>query len=371
MRHDVMVVDVFADSSREGPGAKRVVAVASFATSVRGSTALRAFGPVYCVFTSRAPVKWLEMRTKRIWLLSGLLLVASLDAFSWTRPAHMVSAAVAYDDLLVRDQQVIDEIMELMSHHPDPGPFQVAIGRATGTERTQRIFLEMARWPDDIRGGFQDHPTWHYAFRPYVDPQDPPPHKPLDVIAGSAFSALALNIEIATDPRAASSERAVALCWIFHLVGDLHQPLHTAQLFSSKYPNGDHGGSSEYVLDASTGGEPQTFHWYWDDSVHRDGEPQAVLVRARQLEEAFPRERFKELSKDPAHASDITGWAAESYLLASSFTYRVALSDERATAKPPPASYVEQMKTSAERRLTLAGYRLADLLRRIFAGPTG
>jgi len=30
--------------------------------------------------------------------------------------------------------------------------------------------------------------------------------------------------------------RAIALAWLFHLVGDVHQPLHTVQLFSREYP---------------------------------------------------------------------------------------------------------------------------------------
>jgi hypothetical protein len=31
---------------------------------------------------------------------------------------------------------------------------------------------------------------------------------------------------------------AVALAWLFHLVGDIHQPLHTAQLFTADYLTG-------------------------------------------------------------------------------------------------------------------------------------
>jgi hypothetical protein len=30
--------------------------------------------------------------------------------------------------------------------------------------------------------------------------------------------------------------KAIALAWLFHLVGDIHQPLHTAQLFTPEYP---------------------------------------------------------------------------------------------------------------------------------------
>jgi S1/P1 Nuclease len=37
--------------------------------------------------------------------------------------------------------------------------------------------------------------------------------------------------------------KAIALAWLFHLVGDIHQPLHTAQLFTFEYPKGDRGGN--------------------------------------------------------------------------------------------------------------------------------
>ena len=39
-----------------------------------------------------------------------------------------------------------------------------------------------------------------------------------------------------------AERKAIALAWLFHLVGDVHQPLHTAQLFTIDYPNGDRGG---------------------------------------------------------------------------------------------------------------------------------
>jgi hypothetical protein len=33
-----------------------------------------------------------------------------------------------------------------------------------------------------------------------------------------------------------AERKAIALAWLFHLVGDIHQPLHTAQLFTVEYP---------------------------------------------------------------------------------------------------------------------------------------
>jgi hypothetical protein len=56
------------------------------------------------------------------------------------------------------------------------------------------------------------------------------------------LTALADNGEIAaSDPD--PQKKAIALSWLFHLVGDVHQPLHTSQLFSVDYPKGDQGGN--------------------------------------------------------------------------------------------------------------------------------
>jgi S1/P1 Nuclease len=39
-----------------------------------------------------------------------------------------------------------------------------------------------------------------------------------------------------------SERRAVALAWLFHLVADIHQPLHTAQLFTVESPKATKAG---------------------------------------------------------------------------------------------------------------------------------
>jgi hypothetical protein len=35
-----------------------------------------------------------------------------------------------------------------------------------------------------------------------------------------------------TDP----ARKSIALTWLFHLVGDIHQPLHSVQIFTTDYP---------------------------------------------------------------------------------------------------------------------------------------
>lgn len=66
------------------------------------------------------------------------------------------------------------------------------------------------------------------------------------------LTAMAENERIvkkASDPE----QRAIALAWLFHLVGDIQQPLHAAQLFTADYPNGDRGANEICVRVTETG----------------------------------------------------------------------------------------------------------------------
>ncbi|WP_129644515.1 S1/P1 nuclease [Peristeroidobacter agariperforans] len=298
----------------------------------------------------------------------ALLLAVTLPcstALAWSRPGHMVSAAIAYDELNAQDRRIVDRVVALAEKHPDRGAFEVAIGRAKGEERGRRMFLELARWPDDTRGSIHDHPTWHYWSRPIVDKSSPPAKLPEDVPQGAAYEAFALSLSVASDSRASAGERAVALAWIFHLVGDIHQPLHSVSQVSKRFPEGDRGGSLQFVLDP-VAREPVSLHWYWDDRVSRDGEPEFAIERAEDLMSRVPRSQF---TLQPfKSATEFSEWAKESYQLAATLAYGPDLraSDSAKTATEQPQRYLDESLEVAEQRLTLAGYRLTEVLRWAF-----
>jgi hypothetical protein len=305
--------------------------------------------------------------------ICALLLLAALfhcsTALAWSRPGHMVTAAIAYEELRAQDPKVLEQIIALAERHPDRGAFEVAVGRARGEERGRRIFLELARWADDTRGSIHDHPTWHYSSRPLIDKASPPPSSADDVPPGSAIEAFALNFSVASDARAPQSERAVAVGWVFHLVGDMHQPLHSVSQFSKRFPTGDRGGNFQYVRDPQTN-EPVTLHWFWDDAASREDAPDEVTQRAADLMRRLPRAQFKEL-KPFNGAGDFTTWAEESRQLAESVAYGPELqaSDTAEQASKPSQRYLDLSTQVAEKRLTLASYRLTDVLRRAFRQP--
>lgn len=291
------------------------------------------------------------------------------SAGAWTNAGHMAAAAIAYYDLGGANSPVVKKIVGIIASHPDPGPFKVAIGRATGDEQVLRTFMEIARWSDDVRTGGYDHPTWHYMFRPVIDPAAPPAGGAPYAETGDAREALAVNLRIARDtkdPRVSAGERAIALCWIFHIVGDIHQPLHAAEWFSSAMPEGDFAGDRFYVLDPSTR-QPVKLHRYWDDLPANQEDTPYLMARSQELMRKHPRANFSSMLKE-AERSNFDAWARESYSAAVNTAYDAdrpkATTPESATL-PTPA-YLAESKLVAEERLALAGYRLADVVRELY-----
>ena len=63
-----------------------------------------------------------------------------------------------------------------------------------------------------------------------------------------------------------AERKAIALAWLFHLVGDVHQPLHTAQVFTTDDPKGDRGGN-EICVRVTQAGQPIDLHRFWDGVI--------------------------------------------------------------------------------------------------------
>jgi hypothetical protein len=74
------------------------------------------------------------------------------------------------------------------------------------------------------------------------------------------------------------SAGAIALAWLFHLVGDIHQSLHTAQLFTAEYPRGDRGGN-EICVRVTQAGQPMDLHKFWDRSDYLKPKPHPASKR--------------------------------------------------------------------------------------------
>ena len=302
---------------------------------------------------------------------AGALMAAPQAALAWSNQGHMITGAIAYDDLAATDPALVAKVEAIMAAHPDKARFERGLANLTGPARARRLFELMARWPDDIREGPFDHPAWHYWFRIVPSKSDPVrlPPQLLALTTGQAADAYALNLATVRDAYAPAAERAISLCWLFHLAGDIQQPLHAGHLASGRFPLSDRGGESDFVRPAA-GGPAINLHEYWDNAIGGDGDDDANVEAQRlRLEKAWVRADFKELT-GKADAESFRGWADESYALARTAVYADATFEGAAKAEaatPVVAAYEANRISLGSRRIVLGGHRIADAVRATLA----
>jgi hypothetical protein len=247
-------------------------------------------------------------------------------ADAWDHPGHMTSAAIAFAEIKRERPEVIDDLGLLFLKHTDPAPFWVASNEAKGEERTRRMFLECARWADDSKFTPRDILAWHTA-RWAIVAEDATPEaraaaearqgKP----AGQGIEALRLHADMINSPETCPSERALALCWVMHFVGDLHQPLHVSDLFSKEFPTGNAAGSISYVMDPITS-SPIPLHVLWDSNILRVPTLKEVDKTAKKFMKKYPRSSFSELTTTPVAAPGaFEKWAREGNQIAVDWAY--------------------------------------------------
>lgn len=273
----------------------------------------------------------------------------------------MAIAIMAYQQLPPKLQQ---QCVALLQAHPKIDKWQEKSVNDTPADAAMYTFAKAATWPDELRKSNSpyDHPGWHYIDYP-LEPPDFPFVAGLapedNILFGMKESEKTLEAAASTP-----EQKAAALSWIIHLVGDLHQPLHNAELVTPQLPlpEGDRGGNKLFV---SVGGNAINLHAFWDRLPGQAFSPPYAANISSRLEREFPSASLPELQKglDPAE------WSLEGRTLAIDKAYlhgKLASSFDPKVLPPPlPPDYLRESKEIADRRLALAGYRLAALLEKI------
>ncbi len=350
------------------------------------------------------------MRTRLLTLV--LLGLAPSPAFAWHSLGHMAVARAAWNQLTDKHKAQVTTILKA---HPHYGVY-LSADRPAGLSEPEWAFLRAAVWPDwvrdprapglspqqrqDIKKQF-NRPVWHYINLPYVHPDDAGKFDSTAIRKQAlepalddqgeprhVLAALQQCMERLRAGDVADKDKAVSLCWLLHLVGDLHQPLHATGLIASKAtfkvsfapPHGDEGGNRLAVKVKASDKAAVKLHFYWDALLFGDVTPIKDVdarVTGWLKEPRFQRDQLPELQ-----ATDFLDWAEESLKLAREVVYRgeggflkarplpkskVDLSGLDAPALPD--GYQKAAEEVAARRMVLAGYRIADQLQRVFEAP--
>lgn len=286
-------------------------------------------------------------------------------SFAWSKSGHMLTGAIAHQDLKQRDPAAAKVVAELLWNSTLPKIHKEADSYYSHDMDPQfRFFLAAARWADDVRDLKEEHQKyWHFINIPYKPDGEPNWIRPSNPKRSNIKVTLTEQIKILRDEDSTDADKAKALVWVFHLVGDIHQPLHTIAIFSKQYPRGDSGGNAIYIR-PQIGKGAINLHSYWDRSLGTSDNVTDIKNQGILLRNMHTRSSLDEVEED-----DLDAWIKESYDLAVEAAYlsgELTMAKKASQAVPVPDGYNDTMKTASEKRAVLAGYRLSDLLSSIF-----
>jgi len=193
-----------------------------------------------------------------------ILGLSPFDAMAWNIPGHMLSGAIAYQILQRENPSKISSVRFLLEKNPwYETRWKVQLHRLPDPERDEMLFMLAARWADDIRtmDKAESRLPWHYIDFPFKPEGEPANIQVIQPPEENILTAIIVNERImrsGSDP----AKRGIALSWLFHLVGDIHQPLHAVQLFTREYPKGDRGGG-DFCVRVAQDRAPLSMHRLW------------------------------------------------------------------------------------------------------------
>ena len=301
-----------------------------------------------------------------------MILLASSRSYAWNSRGHMMVAAVAYQKLM---QPIKDRVDALLLLNPDRDNWLTLIPASTSASRRKMmVFMIAATWADRIKSdpdyhtdgphngnrppndpsasqniGYDDlarHKYWHFVDLPFSNdntmlPPVPTPNAETQIVAFRAVLASASN-----DPNT-EKLKSYDLSWLLHLVGDVHQPLHSTTRVSATQPDGDDGGNGVKLA------TPPNLHTFWDDLLGGGNAPSTALNAVSTLPSA-PATAVNDLN--------VGDWINESFNAAKQTAYK----DPPIGVGAGPFTLTQTYKTAArslaEQRVALAGARLAKIL---------
>jgi hypothetical protein len=211
----------------------------------------------------------------------------------------------------------------------------------------------ISTWPDSIRSQrIYAYSHWHYIAVSFSSDDTPLKNK---VDTDNAVWALNSMKAVIKNDHANMYERARFLAFFSHIVGDLHQPLHTVTRFSLKKRNGDLGGNTFNIYYHN---KRISLHKLWDEGVGEfDASPTAdnVAMITKDILAVYPKKYFGKKIDDLS----FNNWTTEGMSNARQYVYKV---DEE---QSPGEDYLSQGKNISAQQAALAGYRLANLLNQL------
>lgn len=307
----------------------------------------------------------------------GVVAAFPLLTYAWDDVGHKTTAYIAWQRMSPSARETAIRILRTAAEDSHLSAYYQNFGAEPEQVRKLEYFMLVSTWADIVRDrSFETRyrkyhkSNWHYddIFWKQVNGR-------AEMLSGfeeggAAVEKLSDFDKLIRDPSASDKEKAIAIAWIMHLAGDIHQPLHTSARVTDLEPKGDQGGNLFLLSPQNTPRENQlNLHWLWDSIIVRmtplkgDAcERDYVTGIARQLMKRHPFASFRQGLK----AGDYRAWRDESFKYAPTDVF----SPELVRFQEPSVRYKRNALRVSERQIALAGYRLGELLNTVFTPKT-
>ncbi len=262
-----------------------------------------------------------------------LFTIAEPKSWAWGREGHRLTALVAEAYLTPTAKEQV----------------KLLLGSET--------LADVAPWADDYRVNHPETAPWHYVDTPKAEDKfdrnrDCPvsstdPKSPWRDCVTDRILYFEGRLG---DDTLSKAERAMALKFLVHLIGDVHQPLHTIG-----DDRGGNGISVTFLGSSTCGSYKCNLHGVWDESLidHRGlSEPKYTAALLQEIKD----NHWERMS-----GGEPTTWANVSHHYA---TQAYAPNGALITHE-----YVEEETKVVDAELALGGLRLAHVLNRILVAP--
>jgi hypothetical protein len=233
------------------------------------------------------------------------------QARAWGCEGHQVIALLAEKHLTPNALATAKKILA-------DSPIDPTLDRYCKEGKTDPL-ADASTWPDDMRGLRPGTAPWHYVDIP-LGTTSREVEKFCDLKEGCVTQAIRDELAVLRSVNSNPKDRADALRFLIHFVGDLHQPLHAAT-------NNDEGGNCVPVtffdaIPRLINPQPESYapnlHGVWDTNIlERTTTGKSVDQVAADLDASFRGKMARWQKGSP----NIDAWVWESYKLATKNVY--------------------------------------------------
>lgn len=306
--------------------------------------------------------------------LAIILLSAALPAFAWDDSGHKLTAYIAWQRMTPEVREQVIKLLRAAPEDAQISTFYMSYGIQSELTRKRDFFMLISSWADIIKDRtFEtryrkyNKSNWHYSDTfwsstgdgkiTFLDSKED---------GGKAIEKVMDFEKTMRSDAASDAEKAVAIAWFLHIIGDLHQPLHTSARVTSFEPKGDQGGNTFLLTPQDTPREKQmNLHRFWDSIINT-----SIPLKGDTCDSAYLEPIGKSIMARYSYArlrprlapGEFERWRKDSFELATSQVF----SGDLKRFEAPKAAYKKKALRISEEQIALAGYRIGDMFNEIF-----